>query len=177
MIQDKKPPKYPRQRVRDTSVREKKYIKNLFSGRHKSKASAGRDAGFKVAPHTDAVANQISKVLDKIGLSDRKLALRLKQLLDSKAEDNQLKALRMAFELRDSFPANRKVQQLSFNQLNIYQGVDQNVLETRIRRLLARAGAEESEEGLVLSDDTGSGIQRPDGELPQGTVSEDTKPK
>lgn len=178
MVREKKPPKYPRQFVREASAKERIYVKNLFSKKCKSKQQAASEAGFSVPPRNDAVKSEIVKVMHRAGLSDYKLIVQLKHFVfDAKHEDNALKALRMAFELKDDFPANRKLPTLSMNQLNIYQGVDQNVLEERIRKLLARAGAEEGEGRPVLPNDPSSGIQRPDGRIPQGAMSEDTESK
>lgn len=179
MVKEKIPPKYPRQFVREASPKERRYVKNLFSKRCMTKKEAALDAGYKHIPNeSPAIKSEIVKVMHKAGLSDYKLVVQLKHFLfDAKREDNALKALRMAFELKDSFPANRKTPDLSLSQINIYQGVEYGDLKKRVRDLLERIGAEESEGRPILSDDPSPGIQRPDGELPQGTVSEDTKPE
>jgi len=176
--QDIRPPRYPYQRIRRPSIRQRKYVKNLFNPNYKTKSEAAQEAGFKNPPDNEGIQWELRRLMDQAGLSDNKLVKKLKQCIyGSKDEDNSVKALRMAFELKDLFPANRKSSELSLSQINIYKELDINVLTTRIRELLERIGEEESQRRPLLPDKGNSGLQRPDGDIPQGTLPESTNGK
>jgi hypothetical protein len=152
---------YPCKRLRTLSAKEARYVKGVVQG--KPRRIAAVDAGFNNPPKSEEVRRAIIRVMDNAGLSDHRLVRELKKyVFKAEDEDNSLKALRMAFELKDHFPANRREAGLTLSQINIYQGVDDNALKARVRRLIKGNGEEKSEERPLLSDEGNSGIQRPD---------------
>lgn len=170
---DKRPEQYPYKRHQQPTIRERRYVKNLFDPKNKTKRQAALDAGFSSQPHSEAVTVMIKNLMRQCGLSDKKLVEQLKHFVfEATDEDNAVKALRMAFELKDYFPANRRPSELSLSQINIYKEMDIDVLTGRVRELLERIREEESQDRPLLPDQASSGLQRPDGDIPQGTLPE-----
>ena len=175
---DKRPARFPYKRNQRPTIRERRYVKNLFNPKNKTSKQAALDAGFSNPPHGEAVTIMIKNLMTQSGLSDKKLVDRLKRFIfKARDEDNAVKALRMAFELKDYFPANRKPSELSLSQINIYKEMDIDVLTRRVGDLLERVREEESKNRPLLPNEAGSGLQRPDGDIPQGTLPESSNGK
>jgi len=152
---------YPYKRLRKLTPNEARYVRGVVQG--KTHKEAALTAGFKKPPHSDVVKRAIVRIMDRAGLADHHLVQELKKyVFEAKDEDNALKALRMAFELKDHFPANRKESGLTLSQINIYSGVDDNALQARVRRLIEGDGEEKSEERPLLPNEGSPGLQRPD---------------
>ena len=83
--------------------------------------------------------SEISKILDETGLSERSLAGKMHDVLTSEKrghkEENELKAIRMAFELHGSFaPIKVEVSESPYAKLSILQ------LQEAVRKLLESFG-------------------------------------
>lgn len=127
--------KVRRQDIRPISEKRKKfaiqYLKNGGNGTQAAKASFP-DAAIStqrllgsVLPRNEKVVNYMRELMDQAGLSDTEIATGIrtvmtaglsKQSLAKATPREALQAARMAAELRDSFPAQRKeVRKLTIN--------------------------------------------------------------